>query len=97
MRSSSCARARWTSTSTAWLVHRLFNLSKPSTVTWQQLSDQFGHGYAELRKFRRFFIDSLQRVQAVYPEAKLKVANAGVILLPSRPHLAPTTIAITRR
>ncbi len=81
----------------AWLVHRLFNLSKPSTVTWQQLSDQFGHGYAELRKFRRFFIDSLKRVQMVYPEAKLKLADTGVILLPSRPHLAPTTIAVTRR
>jgi len=81
----------------AWLVHRLFNLSKPSTVTWQQLSEQFGHGYAQLRKFRRFFIDSLQRVQAVYPEAKLKVGDVGVILLPSKPHLAPTTVAITRR
>ena len=81
----------------AWLVHRLFNLSKPSTVTWQQLSEQFGHGYSELRRFRRFFIDSLKRVQVVYPEAKLKVADAGVILLPSRPHLAPTSIAVTKR
>ncbi len=81
----------------AWLVHRLYHLGKPSTVTWQQLSEQFGHGYAELRKFRRFFIDSLKRVQAVYPEAKLKVADVGVILLPSKPHLAPTTIAVTRR
>jgi hypothetical protein len=81
----------------AWLVHRLFSLSKPSTVTWSQLSDQFGHGYAELRKFRRFFIDSLKRVQAVYPEAKLKVADVGVVLLPSKPHLAPTTVAISRR
>jgi hypothetical protein len=81
----------------AWLVHRLFNLSKPSTVTWSQLSEQFGHGYAELRRFRRFFTESLKRVQAVYPEAKLKVADAGVILLPSRPHLAPTTIAVSRR
>jgi hypothetical protein len=81
----------------AWLVHRLFNLSKPSTVTWSQLSDQFGHGYAELRRFRRFFTESLKRVQAVYPEAKLKVADAGVVLLPSRPHLARTTVAITRR
>jgi hypothetical protein len=81
----------------AWLVHRLFHLSKPSTVTWQQLSEQFGHGYAHLRKFRRFFIDSLKRVQAVYPEAKLKVADGGVVLLPSKPHLAPTTVAISRR
>jgi hypothetical protein len=81
----------------AWLVHRLFSLSKPSTVTWQQLSEQFGHGYSELRRFRRFFIDSLKRVQLVYPEAKLKVADAGVILLPSRPHLSPTRIAVTKR
>ena len=81
----------------AWLVHRLYHLSRPSTVTWQQLSEQFGHGYSELRKFRRFFIDSLKRVQCVYPEAKLKVADVGVILLPSKPHLAPTTVAVTRR
>ena len=80
----------------AWLAHRLFNLSKPSTITWQQLSDQFGHGYAELRKFRQFFIGSLKRVQAVYPEAKLRVGNVGVILLPSKPHLAPTSVAVTR-
>jgi hypothetical protein len=75
----------------------LFSLSKPSTVTWQQLSDQFGHGYAEIRKFRRFFIDSLKRVQTVYPEARLKVADVGVVLLPSKPHLTPTTVAVTRR
>lgn len=81
----------------AWLVHRLFNLSKPSTVTWSQLSDQFGHGYSELRRFRRFFTESLKRVQTVYPEAKLKVADVGVVLLPSRPHLARTTAAATRR
>jgi hypothetical protein len=29
----------------AWLVHRLFHLSKPSMVSWSQLSDQFGHNY----------------------------------------------------
>jgi hypothetical protein len=81
----------------AWLVHRLYQLGKPSTVTWQQLSDQFGHGYAELRKFRRFFIDSLKRVQVVYPEAKLRVGDVGVVLLPSKPHLAPSSVAITRR
>ena len=73
----------------AWLAHRLYHLSKPSTVTWQQLSEQFGHGYAELRTFKRFFTESLKRVLEVYPEAKLKVADVGVVLLPSKPHLAP--------
>lgn len=74
----------------AWLVHRLFHLSKPSMVSWDQLSQQFGHGYREPRTFRRFFLDSLKRVLTVYPDAKLKVSNAGILLLPSRPHLANT-------
>ncbi len=72
----------------AWLVHRLFHLSRPSSMTWTQLSEQFGHGYRDLRQFRRFFADSLQRVLVVYPEAKLKLADTGVMLLPSRPHIA---------
>ena len=72
----------------AWLVHRLFHLHRPSMVSWSQLSEQFGHNYSLQRKFRQFFLDSLKRVSAVYPEAKLKVSEAGVLLLPSRPHLA---------
>ena len=71
----------------AWLVHRLFHLTRPSTITWEQLSGQFGHGYRELRKFRRFFADSIQRVREVYPEARLKLADVGVILLPSPQHI----------
>jgi Plasmid encoded RepA protein len=80
----------------AWLVHRLFHLSKPSLVSWSQLSDQFGHNYELPRKFRQFFLDSLKRVSAVYPEAKLKVSDAGVLLLPSRPHLANAKVATNR-
>jgi hypothetical protein len=71
----------------AWLAHRLFQLSRPSMISWAQLSAQFGHDYAELRYFRRFFGDSLQRVLKVYPEAKIKWTEAGITLLPSRPHI----------
>jgi hypothetical protein len=74
----------------AWLVHRLFHLSKPSMVSWEQLSNQFGHNYGLARKFRHFFLDSLKRVSAVYPEARLQISESGVLLLPSRPHLANT-------
>jgi hypothetical protein len=80
----------------AWLVHRLFHLSRPSMVSWEQLSNQFGHSYREPRTFRRFFLDSLKRVSAVYPEAKLNVGAAGVLLLPSRPHLARSTVPSKR-
>jgi hypothetical protein len=71
----------------AWLVHRLVHLSKPSAVSWAQLSGQFGHGYREPRKFRQFFLDSLKRVSAVYPDAKFKIGESGLLLLPSRPHV----------
>jgi hypothetical protein len=71
----------------AWLVHRLFHLGKPSAVTWQQLSEQFGHAYSELRQVRRFFLDSLERVRVVYSDAKLSVTDTGLLLLPSKPHL----------
>lgn len=80
----------------AWLAHRLFHLGKPSSVTWQQLSDQFGHGYGALRPFRRFFIDSLKRVLVVYPEAKLKLTESGVLLLPSKPHVARSVVLAKR-
>jgi Plasmid encoded RepA protein len=73
----------------AWLAHRLFQLSRPSTISWAQLSDQFGHDYAQLRYFRRFFSDSLKRVLKVYPDAKLKASDTGITLLPSRPHVEP--------
>jgi hypothetical protein len=71
----------------AWLAHRLFQLTRPSIISWAQLSGQFGHDYGELRYFRRFFCDSLKRVLKVYPEAKLKVGQTGIVLLPSRRHI----------
>lgn len=80
----------------AWLVHRLFALNRPSRVTWPQLSAQFGHSYEQLRFFRRFFSDSVARVLKVYPEARLKLEEGGVTLLPSRPHIARDALGIAR-
>jgi Plasmid encoded RepA protein len=80
----------------AWLVHRLFALNRPSTVTWPQLSAQFGHSYDQLRFFRRFFSDSVTRVLKVYPEAKLKLEEGGVTLLPSRPHVSRDALGAPR-
>jgi hypothetical protein len=73
----------------AWLVHRLFTLSRPSSMSWAQLSGQFGHSYGAIRYFRRFFGESVQRVLKVYPEARLKWTEQGILLLPSRPHIEP--------
>lgn len=80
----------------AWLVHRLFHLARPNIVTWAQLSGQFGHGYAQPRKFRHFLLDSLRRVQAVYPEANVKPTDTGLILSPSRPHVSRESRSLAR-
>jgi Plasmid encoded RepA protein len=80
----------------AWLAHRLFQLTRPSTITWSQLSGQFGHGYTLLRKFRAFFAASLKRVLEVYPEAHVKLNAAGLTLLPSKPHI-PRDALVTPR
>jgi len=80
----------------AWLVHRLFNLGRPTTVTWEQLSGQFGHGYTEPRKFRHFFLDSLKRVLAVYTEARARPTEVGLLLSPSRPHVPRTAAPLMR-
>jgi hypothetical protein len=53
------------------------------------LSGQFGHNYGAIRYFRRFFGESVQRVLKVYPEARLKWTEQGILLLPSRPHIEP--------
>ena len=47
----------------AWLVHRLFTLTRPSSMSWVQLSGQFGHNYGAIRYFRRFFGESVQRLE----------------------------------
>jgi len=77
----------------AWLVHRLYHMNSINMISWSQLSGQFGHGYTEPRKFRHFFLDSLRRVQAVYPEARLKVADVGLMLMPSKPHMVRPALA----
>lgn len=80
----------------AWLVHRLHQLGKPSTISWPQLSGQFGHSYSLLRKFRAFFGTSLKRVLEIYPEARVKLSPAGLVLLPSKPHI-PRDALVTSR
>jgi Plasmid encoded RepA protein. len=76
----------------SWLCHRLYHLKTPSQIRWDQLSEQFGHGYSELRFFRRYFLDSLKRVLRVYSDANVSLNDHGVLLRPSRPHVAPTKL-----
>ena len=66
-----------------WLSYRLHVLERQTSVTWIALHGQFGAGYKFIRQFKPRFIESLQMAIAVYPEAKIAINEAGLILTPS--------------
>jgi hypothetical protein len=72
-----------------WLTHRMSYLRRPTTVPWEALAVQFGGDYSRLRAFKAVFLKQLDKVRAVYPFAEVHLAEHGLLLLPSRPHVAP--------
>ena len=74
-----------------WLTHRMSYLSRPTTVSWQQLRLQFGSTLADTpegrAKFRSRFTEHLCRVQIVYPAANVDVTDRGLVLRPSATHV----------
>jgi hypothetical protein len=71
-----------------WLAYRLHSLKRDAEVSWPALFAQFGAGYGRLRDFRAGFLGSLELALAVYPEARVEVAEKGIVLRPSRPAIA---------
>ena len=75
----------------AWLTYRMSYLKAPTEIRWESLQRQFGAGYPEtgqgLRDFRKGYVHALQKVLAVYPEAKASPTDAGIRLVPGRPHV----------
>ncbi len=72
-----------------WLAHRLHRIEgRPVILHWKSLREQFAQEYqgknAE-KDFRTKFLIGLQAVQAVYPEAKVKRVEGGLLLLASPP------------
>jgi len=77
-----------------WLAYRLHALSADRLVTWKALKGQFGTGFREMFHFKPRFTGSLALAMAVYPAARVQVADEGVILKPSRPPVATKIYAI---
>lgn len=80
-----------------WLAYRLHSLSGPKLVTWKALKAQFGAGFKELYHFKNRWPASLELALAVYPAARIDIADAGVTLRPSKPPVAPKLPAAGRR
>jgi hypothetical protein len=69
----------------AWLAYRLHSLTSPKPVPWRALMSQFGVGFGRLDNFRMRFLPNLKLALAIYPEARVEVADKGLVLHPSRP------------
>jgi hypothetical protein len=82
----------------AWLAQRLHRVpkGKPQTITWQALKTQFGAGYAELRIFRRRFKEALKTVLTTYPNARVEIADAGLVLWNSPPPVLKRLVSVPR-
>jgi len=71
--------------STCGWPYRLHSLSAPTPVSWPAIHAQFGTGFGMLKHLKRPFTDALGIALAVYPEARVDVGRAGVVLHPSAP------------
>lgn len=77
-----------------WLAYRLHTLKGRTPVRWAALREQFGSGYAKIGAFKRDFIKALGPAVAAYPEAKVELAEEGVVLFPSLPPVAKRPVAV---
>ncbi len=75
-----------------WLAYRLHVLKADRLITWAALKSQFGTGFGKLYHFKSKFAHTLTLATAVYPDAKIEVTDAGVVLKPSRPPVLPRLV-----
>ena len=66
-----------------WAAGTLPGLATPQLLTWKQLEFGSGVSYKRSRQTRSVFLSTLQLVKAIYPQARVDVADEGFILHPS--------------
>lgn len=71
-----------------WLTYRASYAHRSSLIPWQLLALQFGSDYARLRDFKAAFQAELRKVLTVYPAARVDAQGDGLLIQPSRPHIA---------
>ena len=78
-----------------WLAHRLCRVTSPkeTMLSWQNLRDQFGQEYAHPKDFKKEFRAVLRQVWLVYPTARIEEVIGGILLKPSPPPIAKTSVS----
>jgi hypothetical protein len=66
-------------------------LRKKVEIPWSALEMQFGADYGRTIDFKVNFLKQLQAVLVVYPEAHVDEGEKGLLLKPSKPHIAQTS------
>ena len=79
-----------------WLTYRMSYLRKPAEIPWAALQMQFGADYAHTRQFKAAFLEHLLAVLVLYPEANVEDGERGLLLKPSKPHVAQLPPAFPR-
>lgn len=79
-----------------WLTYRLSYLRKPTEIPWAALQMQFGADYGRERDFKAAFLEHLRAVNVLYPEANVEEGEQGLLLKPSKPHVAKLPPALPR-
>ena len=80
-----------------WLTYRMSYLRQPTEIPWPALQMQFGADYAHTRQFKAAFLEHLRAVLVIYPEANVENGERGLLLKPSKPHVAQRPPALPRR
>lgn len=81
-----------------WLAHRLCRVDQPGGIvlSWRVLKEQFGHEFADVREFRRSFLEAITKALSVYGDARVEVVHGGLRLLPSPAPVRCTSSVIAR-
>ena len=74
-----------------WLTYRLSYLAHQTEIPWEALQAQFGASYPDTsqgkRDFKKNLFKQLQKINVIYPEAKVSEGDYGLVLKPSKSHI----------
>jgi hypothetical protein len=67
-----------------------------SFLSWENLRQQFGQEYGEIKDFKREMTKVLRLVHAVYPDARIEKVNGGMKLLQSPSPVPKTSVVVQK-
>jgi len=75
-----------------WMTYRYNTLERLTNISWRQMQMQIGSGYPQTTRgsldFKQNFKKQIAAVSELYPSAKFKINDNGILLIPSPTHIA---------